>query len=335
MNIAVIGSWKEKYKGYWKLTDKENFSKACRELGKAIAHKGDSLLVTSDNENTADLYVVDGFIEQIRNIEMSCSKRIYVYRSTDDKPAFKKYYEEYPNCFDFIKEEQRDWILNILLLVEKADTIIVIGGGHKTHVCANAAIIANKKIIPVGSFGGAGREILQKIRNKSEYNNYNIDLQGLDNDWNFSVLRNILNQSLPKMFIVHGHDKQALEDLKRLLKDEFKLETIILQNEPSSGRTIIKKFEEEARKASFAFILLTPDDVVEKVNRIYAQGRPNVIFELGWFYGKIKREKTCILKKENTNIHTDIEGVSTIIFSNKINDCISEIKQELMKAKII
>lgn len=320
-----------------KLTDKENFSIACRELGKEIANKGDFLFVTSDGKETADRYAVDGFVEQIRNKKGDYSKRIYVCRSSDDEPAFTKCYEDFPDLFDFdlINEIQKDWILNILRLVEKTDTIIVIGGGHKTNVCANAAIIANRKVIPVGSFGGAGRGILHKMRNNGKYNNYNIDLRGLDNPWNPILLNNVLKQACPKIFIVHGHDEQTLQELKILLNNEFYLDPIILREKPGSGRTIIKKFEKEAGKASFSFILLTPDDVVDKAGRIYAQGRPNVIFELGWFYGKLRRENVCILKKKGTNIHTDIEGVSTITFENKIEDYKSEIEIELLEAKII
>jgi predicted nucleotide-binding protein len=93
----------------------------------------------------------------------------------------------------------------------------------------------------------------------------------------------------------------------------------------------------EAGKASFAFVILTPDDVIQKPELVYAQGRPNTIFELGWFYGKLGRDKACILKKDGTNINTDIHGVSRIQFNNKIDDfnIIQQIKNELRKAKII
>jgi predicted nucleotide-binding protein len=52
-------------------------------------------------------------------------------------------------------------------------------------------------------------------------------------------------------------------------------------DEPGKGRTLIEKFEEEARDAVFAFALLTPDDVIKTEKVEYIQPRPNVIFELG------------------------------------------------------
>lgn len=70
MKIAVLGSWKwnknQEIAGLQvdlpKLKDKENFSPACTELGKQMSLSGHSLLVTSDGSNTADYWVVDGFI---------------------------------------------------------------------------------------------------------------------------------------------------------------------------------------------------------------------------------------------------------------------------------
>jgi hypothetical protein len=99
MNTAVIGSWKKEDESIWDLTDKENFPNACRELGKEIARKGDYLFVTSDREDTADLYAVDGFVnfveqQQSEDMKLSYSKRICVYRA-NYKRVFKKYMEKF------------------------------------------------------------------------------------------------------------------------------------------------------------------------------------------------------------------------------------------------
>ena len=72
------------------------------------------------------------------------------------------------------------------------------------------------------------------------------------------------------------------------------------------GFTLIDKFEREAKSASYAFVLLTPDDIVEKENGKYIQARPNVLFELGWFCGKLGRDKVCIIKRQGTQIPTDL-----------------------------
>ncbi|HEY5737482.1 MAG TPA: hypothetical protein VIS28_04310 [Nitrososphaeraceae archaeon] len=50
-------------------------------MGKEIARKGDYLFVTSNGRHTADLSVVDGFVEKTKNMKLSYSKRICVYRA--------------------------------------------------------------------------------------------------------------------------------------------------------------------------------------------------------------------------------------------------------------
>lgn len=65
----------------------------------------------------------------------------------------------------------------------------------------------------------------------------------------------------------------------------------------------------------------------------YPQARPNVIFELGWFYGRLGREKVCILFKKGTKMHSDLDGISRIEFNNLINEkVIEDIRKELKEA---
>ena len=147
-----------------------------------------------------------------------------------------------------------------------------------------------------------------------------------------------MTTSSPKedvIFIVHGHDEPNLYKLKELLKDRYSLTPIVLSFQSGSGRTIIEKFEDEARKAAFAFVLLTPDDIIRKSDREYGQARPNVTFELGWFYGKLGREKVCILFKKGTEIHSDLNGVSRIEFTEAVNEKVEEIERELIAGGLL
>lgn len=113
-----------------------------------------------------------------------------------------------------------------------------------------------------------------------------------------------------KIFIVHGHDEGALNGLARFL-EKLKLEVIILKEQPNQGRTIIEKYEDSAAEVGFAVVLLTPDDVGSAVS---AEGhnqraRQNVIFELGYFAGKLGRGRVCLLRKGNVEIPSDLFGV--------------------------
>ncbi|ABC90761.1 hypothetical conserved protein [Rhizobium etli CFN 42] len=113
-----------------------------------------------------------------------------------------------------------------------------------------------------------------------------------------------------KVFIVHGHDEAALEKLARFL-EKVGLEIIILKEQPNQGRTIIEKYEGCADEVGFAVVLLTPDDVgsAAAATGQAQRARQNVIFELGYFSGKLGRGKVCLLRKGNVEMPSDLFGV--------------------------
>lgn len=125
--------------------------------------------------------------------------------------------------------------------------------------------------------------------------------------------QNIPELTLPtsnKIFIVHGHDDGALNGLARFL-EKLKLEVIILKEQPNQGRTIIEKYEASASEVGFAVVLLTPDDVGASVavGSQSQRARQNVIFELGYFAGKLGRGRVCLLRKGDVEIPSDLFGV--------------------------
>ena len=123
------------------------------------------------------------------------------------------------------------------------------------------------------------------------------------------------NVNLPKdkrkVFVIHGHDTLAKEAVARFLL-ELKLEPIILHEQPNGGRTIIKKFEDHA-DVSCAVVLLTPDDLggaaTEDRKSFKPRARQNVIFELGFFLGKLGRKRIITFMKGNVEKPSDYDGV--------------------------
>ncbi len=112
------------------------------------------------------------------------------------------------------------------------------------------------------------------------------------------------------IFIVHGHDDAVKHEIARFINN-LGLNPIILHEKPDKGRTIIEKFEENTQ-VCFAIILLTPDDIgypKEDPTKTKNRARQNVIFELGFFLGKLGRHKVCALKKGDIEIPTDYSGV--------------------------
>lgn len=112
-----------------------------------------------------------------------------------------------------------------------------------------------------------------------------------------------------KVFIVHGHDDAALQGLARFL-EKLGLEAIVLMEQPNRGRTIIEKFEDSAGEVGFAVVLLTPDDVAGAAGSDPSvRARQNVLFELGYFSGKLGRGRVCLLRKGDVEMPSDLFGV--------------------------
>lgn len=113
-----------------------------------------------------------------------------------------------------------------------------------------------------------------------------------------------------RVFVVHGHDEAALQAVARFL-EQLGLGIIVLREEADRGRTIIEKFEECASEVGFAVILLTPDDLVtvEVGTAVGSRARQNVVFELGYFAGKLGRGRVCLLRKGAVEIPSDLYGV--------------------------
>lgn len=112
-----------------------------------------------------------------------------------------------------------------------------------------------------------------------------------------------------RIFIVHGRDDQAKETVARFI-EKLDLKAVILGEKVSGGKTIIEKFEEYS-DVGFAIVLLTPDDVgalSEEKPDFKPRARQNVIFELGFFIGKLGRERVRALKSGNLELPSDIQG---------------------------
>ncbi len=122
--------------------------------------------------------------------------------------------------------------------------------------------------------------------------------------------------SLESVFLVHGHDEAALHEVARFISS-VGLEPRILRELPNRGRTIIEKFEDYAT-TTYAVVLLTPDDSCQ-YDKDITEKRPrqNVVLELGYFLGRLGRERVCALYKEGTQIPSDYQGVLFVPLDDK------------------
>ncbi len=137
------------------------------------------------------------------------------------------------------------------------------------------------------------------------------------------------------VFIIHGHDEANLHRLRDLIEKRFKLHPVIMKWEAGKGRVMIEKFEQEAARCKYAFALLTPDDQIVATDGEYTQARPNVVFELGWFYGRLGRTNVAILLKKGTELHSDLDGISQITFVESVEEKFLDIERELQAAGLL
>ena len=116
-----------------------------------------------------------------------------------------------------------------------------------------------------------------------------------------------------EIFIVHGKNKEMKESVARTC-EKLKLKPIILHEQRNQGKTVIEKFEKYS-DVGFAIILLSPDDKgyhrdIDPSNA-KLRARQNVIFEFGYFVGKIGRKNVVALYLEDDNFEmpTDLSGI--------------------------
>jgi predicted nucleotide-binding protein len=129
-----------------------------------------------------------------------------------------------------------------------------------------------------------------------------------------------LDYSGKDVFIVHGHDLDLAQTTARFV-EKIKLNPIILHEKPNKGRTIIEKFEQEGKDAGYAIILMTADDRGGTRDTPYEsqsfRARQNVVLELGFFLGKLGRERVAVLYQSGVEIPSDYSGVVFIALDDQ------------------
>jgi predicted nucleotide-binding protein len=110
----------------------------------------------------------------------------------------------------------------------------------------------------------------------------------------------------------------------------------VLSEQPDAGcKTVIEKFEHYAETCSYAIAIFTPDDEVTSAVETYLQARPNVIYELGWFCGRLDRSGVMLLLKNGTSVFSDFGGIVQKQFANNVSEKIIEIRRDLVAAGIL
>jgi predicted nucleotide-binding protein len=142
-----------------------------------------------------------------------------------------------------------------------------------------------------------------------------------------------------RVFVVHGHDATAREQLElilhRLGRDPF-----VPANTGGGGMTIIEALEQEIRAdqtgVHFGIVLLTPDYIGYAKDAGPESGEPrarqNVVLKMGMLIAAVGQPNVAILKKGHIQIPSDAQGIIYLSFKEHLREIVPRLVDRLRKA---
>jgi predicted nucleotide-binding protein len=323
MRIALFGSTGSAQLVGDPIPDIPALTDFCQRLGAALAQFPHALLVGSDSDTTADRMVVDGILSSGQEPKM----RVWVYHQPArrlDQP-FATQSSANPGTFLYKPLQASRVSASHMRILRDADAAIVIGGGGHAYAAGLAASLLRIRLIPVATFGGAGRLLWQQLSEQLESPTAKLpsrstwdNISGTPDAAIAAITREIT--ALPRLMIVHGRSKDRVV-VEELIRAEGAADPIVLRDRFRTGGTIAETFEREALQADGALVLFTPDDeaapllrapgdpVSAEESRMRARARQNVILEYGWFWGRLGRDRVMLLVKGELELPSDISSL--------------------------
>lgn len=144
------------------------------------------------------------------------------------------------------------------------------------------------------------REIDRKI--------FTMDLHESDNKI-YREEKSKLVKGEKRIFIVHGHDNELKLEVANWLLNN-KVEAIILHQQANGGTTSILDKIRKNSDVDCAIVLLTADDVGKDKNKseLLPRARQNVVFEAGYFIGKLGADHVILLADPKVETPGDLGG---------------------------
>lgn len=335
MRIAVFGSSHSSTPVGDAITDASGMADFCGQLGRILAEFPYSLLVETDTGHTTDGLVANSVVTAPQRSSIT----IWVYYQPGrrhDLP-FARQSSENPGRFIFKPLPTARTSASHMRILRDADVAIIVGGGGNSYAAGLAASLLRVRLIPVATFGGAGRLLWQqlsdqldspvaKLPSRSTWDN----LSGTP-EMALEVIRREI-ASLPRIMVVHGrsNDRQLVE---QLLLVHGVTDPIVLRERFTVGKTIPEKFEREALQADGAVVLFTPDDEAAALLGTTGQpistdeirrrmrARQNVSLEYGWFWGRLGRDRVLLLLKGELELPSDLVGLPYHSYQDNPEEC--------------
>ena len=146
------------------------------------------------------------------------------------------------------------------------------------------------------------------------------------------------NAGPTKIFVVHGHDNPALEQLELVLR-RLRLDPYILQNNDGQSKTIIEALEQQIyQEAAFGIVLMTPDDFgyakTKGEEGRQPRARQNVVLEMGMIFASLGRHRMVILKKGALEMPSDVNGLIYLEFNEHVKEVAVKLATRMKSAGI-
>jgi len=313
MNLLFQGGWKINRD---KDDDLKLINDYCKSFAKHFVNSGHQLILTSCREH--DMEIVKEITVLLNNNLDEIKKRVIFLLPDRIK--------EVPKLGIVHKFDGKTWWQEERTFsIQKADALVVIGGGKGTSDSIEKAFLAKKHVffpkkIKTNSYSAWKTKPANYCYIQDGDADFNDDFNLSSDEYYkkvFEVLNELNKTKHPRnIFIVHGRDHLFRDKLCNIL-EKMNFHPIVLDRQPSQSMTVIEKLERNVNNIGFSFILYTPDDYGRlKGEPEMIRTRQNVIFEHGLLIGLLGRERTCSIIQSEMEIPSDLKG----ILFEKIND---------------
>lgn len=143
-----------------------------------------------------------------------------------------------------------------------------------------------------------------------------------------------------QIFVVHGHDKESLEQLELVLR-RLGLDPFILMNESAGGKTLIEALEGKIGRdftSDFGIAIFSPDDFgyaqKDGAAKVEPRARQNVVLETGMLLASLTRARVAILVKGHVEMPSDLGGVIYMGFNAHVREVVHKLCDRMRNAGI-
>lgn len=305
MKIFVSGSLRDVEK------HEELCGKFVDKLGEVIMQKNHKLLTGCSG--SLDKRIAESAATYLDS-DAACKEHIisYIVEDQEDNPAHNIGTIRTSDLKNWNMEEEEAKLPEQIL---EADVTIFIAGSKGTFKGSNIATLAQKPILGVGMFGGAGKRINRRERKKFEERyNHLLNPTVSYNDLNQVVTDDVENLAQKiiticecimrskKVFCIMSFDKSYDNVYKSYEKVCRKNDLEAVRTDHTTDlQSITKRILEGIEKSDFVLA-----DVSEM--------SPNVFYEIG--YAKGLKRPVIITAKKGTEIPFDIKDLPIIFYKN-------------------